>query len=49
MKMFNKILTSIILIFSMLFVGIGYATISEDFEIKGLIAKSAGNYYTCII
>lgn len=38
MKVFNKILTCLSLVFSMLFVGVGYAQISDDFEIKGLIA-----------
>ncbi len=43
MKIFRKILTSIALIFSMLFVGVGYASITDDFEIKGLIAASMSN------
>lgn len=43
MKIINKILTSIALIFSMLFVGVGYAQISDDFEIKGLIVAEMPN------
>ena len=43
MKNINKILTCIALIFSMLFVGVGYAKISDDFEIKGLIAAVMPN------
>ena len=43
MKLINKILTSIALIFSMLFVGVGYAQISDDFEIKGLIVAEMPN------
>ena len=43
MKLFNKILTCLALVFSMLFVGVGYAQISDDFEIKGLIAAVMPN------
>lgn len=43
MKIINKILTCFALIFSMLFVGVGYAQISDDFEIKGLIVAEMPN------
>ena len=37
MKIVNKILTCIALIFSLLFVGLGYASISDDFQINGIV------------
>ena len=43
MKTIRKILTSLALIFSMLFVGVGYAQITEEFEIKGLVAAVMPN------
>ena len=43
MKTIRKILTSLALIFSMLFVGVGYAQMTEEFQIKGLIVSEMPN------
>jgi hypothetical protein len=43
MKLIKKVIICIALAFSILFVGVGYASLSTDFEIKGLLSAEIPN------